>query len=402
MSWFKRIGLALVGLILLAAIFAAGYGAGFFEFRAMMTTAYRDIGRIVAPDGIDEGQYVQLGKARQWVQIRGQNRHAPVLLFLHGGPGGAVTQTAYFFERPWEDDFVVVQWDQRGAGRSGIDGEALRGTLNKEQLTSDTIELLMYLNRRFGRKVVVVGQSWGTVLGIEVAKRRPDLIQVYVGIGQMTAWEPTFEESRRLLMQQARRTGDRALLDKLAAVADQVPPESAVAARERWRTTVEDEIYRRGYSWHNFQGPGTSWSSRTLAIRAASPDVSNREFVARLLGRTRPLPPDIEQETEQSVSGWSVARDVGTRFEIPIFIVTGHYDWQVPLTLARGLYDKICAPYKMWVEFPNSAHALLREEPGRLNRFLGEMVLPVALGRIPDGAEPCSAQPGDQPGRGEG
>jgi pimeloyl-ACP methyl ester carboxylesterase len=413
-TWFKRVphraagasrdslrcasvvGLALVCLILLAAIFAAGYCAGFFKFRAMMTAAYRDIGRIVAPDGIDESKYVQLGKARQWIRIRGQSRHAPVLLFLHGGPGGAITPTAYYFQRPWEDDFVVVQWDQRGAGRSGIDGEALRGTLNKEQLVSDTIELLTDLNQRFGRKVVVVGQSWGTVLGIEVAKRRPDLVQLYVGMGQMTAWEPTFEESRRLLMQQARQTGDRALYDKLAVVEDKVPPFSDAAARERWAKTVDGETYRRGYSWHNFQGPGTAWGSRTIAIRAASPDESNGELIDWMRGVHRPLPPDIEAETERSVSGWSVEKDVGTRFEVPVFIVSGHYDWQVPITLARQLYDKVCAPYKMWVELPTSAHSLLYEEQGRLDRFLGETVLPAALGRVPDEAERCAAQPGAQ------
>jgi pimeloyl-ACP methyl ester carboxylesterase len=397
MIWFKRIGLALAGLVVLATIFAAGYGMGFFQFRSMMTSAYRDIGRIVAPGGIEEGRYIRLGNARQWIQIRGQDRHAPVMLFLHGGPGGAVTQTSYYFQRPWEDDYVVVQWDQRGAGKSGIDGEALRGTLNKQQLTSDTIELLTYLNRRFGRKVVVVAQSWGTVLGIEVAKRRPDLIQLYVGMGQMTAWEPTFEESRRLLIQEARRTGDRALLARLSAVSDKVPPYSDPAALERWKTTVMGEIYRHGYSWHNFQGPGTSWSSRTLAIRAASPDVSNREFVDRLLGYTRPLPPDISGETERSASGWTVEKDVGTSFKIPVFIVTGHYDWQVPLTLAHKLYGKICAPYKMWVEFPNSAHALLREEQGKLNRFLGETVLQAALGHRPEGAQSCAGSPGASP-----
>lgn len=389
--WLKRGGLALGGLLLVAIVFAAGFGAGALKLRTMMTDAYREMGQIVTPNGVAEAKYVRLGGARQWVQIRGGDRNAPVLLFLHGGPGGALSSTSYAFQRPWEDDFVVVQWDQRGAGRSAIDGEALRGTLNKEQLVSDTVELLTYLNRRFGKKVVVVGQSWGSVLGIEVAKRRPDLIQAYVGIAQMSAWEPTFEESRRLLMQEAKRTGDQALFDKLAAVADKAPPYSDLKALQHWKKTVMGEIYRHGYSWRNFQGPGTSWASRTFALRLASPDVSDQEVIDRFLGR-RPIPMDIFLETERSVSGWTVEKDVGTRFEVPVFIVSGRYDWQVPVTLAHGLYDKICAPYKMWVEFPNSAHAFLLEEPGRLNRFLGATVLPAALGQVPDGASRCESQ----------
>src|SRR4051794_204548 len=67
--------------------------------------------------GIAEASFVKIGGIEQWITIRGENRENPVVLMLHGGPGGAMSNLSAIF-RPWENDFTVVQWDQRGAGKT--------------------------------------------------------------------------------------------------------------------------------------------------------------------------------------------------------------------------------------------------------------------------------------------
>ena len=62
------------------------------ELREGVRTVLRDVGRIVAPDGIDEARKVTLNGARQHVHLRGQDRRAPILLFLHGGPLSPVSE----------------------------------------------------------------------------------------------------------------------------------------------------------------------------------------------------------------------------------------------------------------------------------------------------------------------
>jgi proline iminopeptidase len=98
----------------------------------------------------------------------------PILLHLSGGPG----QTDMAFVRVlFEDlarDFVVLDWDQRGAGKSypALDPTA---TLTPDQLVSDTIELTNYLRQRFGaEKIYLTGESWGTTLGVLAAQRAPE------------------------------------------------------------------------------------------------------------------------------------------------------------------------------------------------------------------------------------
>jgi len=391
--WFRWIGLGGAILALVAGVFVTGFGAGFFQFRHMAVAANRDIGKIVAPNGISEAGYIQLGHARQWVTVRGQDRNAPILLFLHGGPGGALSSVSYSFQRPWEDDFVVVQWDQRGAGRSAIDGAALKGTLTKEQLVSDAIELAAQLNHRFGRKVIVFGQSWGTVVGAEVAKRRPDLVSAYVATGQITGWRQTFEEARRLAMEEARQTHDAARYDRLAALGPLPRIGDDMAGHKAWLKAVQIDISRSGHSWYNFRGPGDSWASRFIAIFAASPDVSDRDFIDTLLGRGR-LPFSDFDEIVPSLGDWTLEKSVGTNLKVPVVMIEGRHDWQAPVTLARDYFGKLCAPAKIWVEMPHSAHVVLSEEPGRLSRTLVDVVQPLARGEFPAGVERCQSAPG--------
>lgn len=148
----------------------------------------RDIGRIVAPDGVQETFTANLGGARQVVNVRGADRLNPILLFIHGGPGAVEMPIAWSFQRPWEDFFTVVQWDQRGAGRSYPlnDPKAIAPTMTPDRYRDDAIELIELLQKRYGqRKVIVLGHSWGSTVGLAVAAKRPDLLHAYVGVGQI-------------------------------------------------------------------------------------------------------------------------------------------------------------------------------------------------------------------------
>ena len=119
-----------------------------------------------------------LGGARQVVNVRGADRDNPILVFVHGGPGAVEMPFAWAFQRPWEDVFTVVQYDQRGAGRSYPlnDPVALAPTMTLERYRDDAIELIELLKKRYGkRKVVLMGHSWGSIVGLSVAVKRPDL-----------------------------------------------------------------------------------------------------------------------------------------------------------------------------------------------------------------------------------
>ncbi len=141
---------------------------------------------ITAPNGIDEAKYVEIGGIEQWITIRGQDRSNPVLLFLHGGPGDATNPWGYAGFRSWLKQFTVVQWDQRGAGRTlGKTGPSLGPTITIERMVQDGIELTELLRKELKQDgLILVGHSWGSILGLLMVKSRPDLFHAFVGTGR--------------------------------------------------------------------------------------------------------------------------------------------------------------------------------------------------------------------------
>jgi pimeloyl-ACP methyl ester carboxylesterase len=158
-------------------------------------------------------EQIDLGGSKQWILIRGRSVHAPVVLFLHGGPGMPMMYMAYAFQRPLEADFLTVQWDRRGAGKSYSPVTDV-SKMRVSQEVADTISLIENLRARFGaHKVILVGHSYGSTLGALVAARRPDLVRAYVGVGQV-ACEASSEHRLQdsWLAAEARRAGDTDIL----------------------------------------------------------------------------------------------------------------------------------------------------------------------------------------------
>ena len=90
----------------------------FMEIRSFVSRRNEQYYKITTKRGIDEAKYIHIGGIDQYISIRGEDRNNPVILFLHGGPGDATNPWGYFAFRSWLQYFTVVQWDQRGAGRT--------------------------------------------------------------------------------------------------------------------------------------------------------------------------------------------------------------------------------------------------------------------------------------------
>ncbi len=134
---------------------------------------FRTVQRIVTPDGIQEQRMLRVGGIDQWMSIHGLHRDNPILLFLHGGPGMTSIPASYYYIAPWEKYFTVVQWDQRGAGKTYLANSPaeVRPTMTIDRMVADAEESVSYLRKTYGRKrIVLMGHSWGTVLGVKLAQ----------------------------------------------------------------------------------------------------------------------------------------------------------------------------------------------------------------------------------------
>jgi pimeloyl-ACP methyl ester carboxylesterase len=159
--------------------------------------------------GIVEQCFVRIGGIEQWISIRGEDRLNPVLLVLHGGPGSCYTIFTPHL-RPWEKHFTVVQWDQRGAGKTFTRmGSRGSGEISMRQLTRDTIEVAEYLRARLHQdRILLLASSMGSTFGLQAARIRPDLFYAYIGTDQNVGMVHGREQSHRQLLDRLRAHDD--------------------------------------------------------------------------------------------------------------------------------------------------------------------------------------------------
>ncbi len=207
-----------------------------------------------AANAIDERGYVSIGGIDQWVAIQGEDRANPVILYLHGGPGEAQSPFLDQF-KPWERDFTVVSWDQRGAGKTYEKNGDTTPDVTLDRLADDTVAVSAYVLKTLGKtKLVLMGQSFGTVLGLMAAKRRPDLFTAFVATGQVVNQDVIMQERERWAFQQANASGDAATLRALQE-AIKLPLDSfkRIAASRKYVFGPPDQAYLKLQT--DFAGP---------------------------------------------------------------------------------------------------------------------------------------------------
>jgi len=313
--------------------------------------------------GVDEANYVAIGGIEQWVTIRGQDRNNPVLLFLHGGPGDVTNPWTFALFAPWEKHFTVVQWDQRGAGRTlRKTGPTVAPTMTLDRMTQDGIELAEYLRKHLGKEmIIVVAHSFGSILGLRMVRARPDFFYAYVGTGEVADSTKNYSVAYDALLKKAQAIGNQQALEELRHVGP--PPYSS------------GEGYQVQRRWaNNFEGadqflPGTL--GLTLVAPGNSVQDINDSIDGQILSGNRLVPQTVPlTQTE-----------LGVDFAVPIFFFQGAEDFTTPTTLAQQYLASVQAPHKEFVSIEGCGHFAVFMCSNEFLKELVTRVSPLAGGR---------------------
>ena len=355
-----------VAVAVLVAVFPASAQEKQASPREDAVGVIRELRRIVAPTGVERYEYLSIGGIRQFVSIRGQDRANPVLLVIHGGPGFPTSGIAWWATRGLEEYFIVVHWDQRGAGKTYLanDPAAVAPTMQPRRFVDDTEELVDWLRSEFAQdKVFVLGTSWGSYVGLEFALRRPEWLHAYIGMGQAVDSPESERRGYAYALEQARRTGNREAIAQLESIAPY--------AQDGQPIPLEDIIIER------------RWSDRFGGVMAY-----REGQVDGMAVRLSPEYSDEEAARAYDGNGWSqdflLADVLGldlsrhTRLRCPLVILAGRHDRSVNSHVAREWFDRVDAPYKHFEWFEHSAHEILAEEPGKLLLTLVQHARPLA------------------------
>jgi len=361
---FKILAKAVVCLLLVALVLGLSY----------RWYLQRQIAReraIHSPQGIDLLEAVRIGGIDQWIHVRGENVNNPVLLFIHGGPGIAFIALAGTIQRPWEKHFTVVQWDQRGAGKTyaANDRELQRHTMTVARMEQDALEVVNYLRARFKRNtIIVVGHSWGTVLGLWLAHEHPEVIAAYVGVAQLV---------------NAKQNDTTAFEDALA-----------MARAQHWADAIRDLESLRPYPPPDVDlrkgSIAQTWQARLLGPPADRPQFID---VPRLLSTLLSAP----EYSLRDVYGFTRAQvfsletmipevrnldlaTLGTSFRVPIFFFHGRHDPYCPPALIERYAATITAPRHELVWFERDGHFPFFEDPQGFTDALVASIQSVFIG----------------------
>jgi pimeloyl-ACP methyl ester carboxylesterase len=347
--------------------------------RERVTSILNDVRKVATADGIEELKAVPIGGIQQWISVRGRSRDNPILLFLHGGPASTEMPAAWTFQGPWEDYFVVVQWDQRGAGKTytANDPESVGPTIRMERMIADAEELAQYLRATYARqKIFVLGHSWGSVLGLELARRQPQWLHAYIGMGQIINMRESERLGYEFVLRTAAAAQNETALTELRSIApypeaDGSIPIDKLDLQRKW--SVRFGGLTHGRTAFNY------YSNATLL----SPDYSAADVAAVDRGSALSLPRLWPQLMKVDFMP-------ATELQCPIVIFNGRHDHTTSAVLAARWFEKVRAPAKRLVWFENSAHMTHMEEPGRVLVHLVNDVLPLA-------AQERNAKPRAQP-----
>lgn len=306
---------------------------------------------------IAEQQYLSLGGIKQWVCLRGISEDNPILIFLHGGPGISLNALFKYYNNELEDHFLVVNWDQRGAGKSfskSIPSESMK----IDTFVSDLKELVEYLKKRFGKeKVYLLGESWGSLVGIKYAQKYPEDVAAVIGTGQVS----NMKESERLcydfVLAEAKKINHRVALRQLEKVSTN--PGSTikdVKTTRKWWLKFASRLYKK--------------PSQLLWIRNMfrSKQFSIFDLIRLFRGHNMSL-----KFLWKEIYEINLFEEV-PELQVPAYFLLGRHDHQVSSALAEKYATLLKAPKKKLIWFENSGHNPQFEESEMFNRAVISLV----------------------------
>jgi hypothetical protein len=301
-------------------------------------------------NAISELREITVNDSKQWLTLRGKNKDAPVILFLSGGPGGSQMGNARVALSELEDNFVMVQWDQPGSGKS-------RWAVPRQQITLDRYlqdghAVTQYLKQKFGKKkIYVIGESWGSALGVLLMQRHPEDYAAFIGSGQMVDFAQTEVDDYKLALKIAKERGDTAKVKQLERRGS--PPyygDSVIFDMLAYLQYLDNEMARRG----NINPSKSNIYASVLAPEYGLIDKYN--WAAGLFRTLDQVFPQLYNIN---------FRKSATKLEVPMYFLLGRHDLNAPTYLAEEYYQLLNAPKKELVWFEHSGHAPWNTEADR-------------------------------------
>lgn len=306
--------------------------------------------------GLEE---ITLGEVKQSILIESQDFTKPILLVLHGGPGYAMMPLFHQNNRELENYFIVVNWDQRGAGKSYSNNIAV-DSMTLSQFVADAYELTQYLKQKYNReKIYIVGHSFGTVLGMSLIEKYPQEYFAFGGVGQVVDVIANEQYSYNFALDSAKTANNTIAIKELEDVG--YPDEQG--------EYLDDSGYEITMKWMSYYGGD-------LYGKTSSDEVEEILLNSEIYSSNQSQLKDgweFSQLLFDDTNLWYLDfKNSITKVDVPVYFLMGHHDYDTPFPLVEEYYNILDAPTKELIWFENSSHFPFYEEPEKFNKTIIE------------------------------
>lgn len=346
------IAIPVSALLLLAIVGIAGRNINWFR------------GYIDTSTGINESSYVEISGQEQYISIRGRDINNPVILYIHGGPAGPDSAIMPVFTDPLIDEYTVVCWDQRGCGRTyfrNAKTDPENKTVSFEQALIDTDELVDYIRERFGQdKIIIMGHSFGTVVGTRYIQLHSEKVSAYVGIGQFVNVTRSDTIAYQDALDKAKANGeDTSALEK--------------AYREYLGGNSLNEYLTLRQATSKYHPAPNKASTIGLAFFSPYTGVDDVRWVL--------IQADTDRYYELELNLMNTAYtfdiyDYPLEYDVPMCFISGDFDYICNSTLTEAFCNDITAPTRSFTAISGDGHSPQYDTPDSfgyiVTRFLSE------------------------------
>lgn len=308
----------------------------------------------------DSSEAIVFNGNKYYIRIRTADVNNPVVLFLHGGCGSPDRAQVMKYQSPLADEFTLVAWDQRGAGLAYDKKEAATLTLTKEIYVEDACNVVQYLKQRFEKeKIIIVGHSFGSVLGVWLAQRCPEDILCYIGVGQCVDYIKNEEMSYAWALEEAKRVNDKKSIKILEAIGF---PKNGQYAQNHQKSLMKQRSVLHKLGGATYANRKPYWQE---LLFHEVPIMRKEYSLGGLLKYIKGLTYSPTQPLGKTNPDFL---NTAKELSVPVYLLLGRHDYNCIHTLAEEWLNALSAPDKKLIYFENSAHSPQWEESENWNK----------------------------------